>query len=1437
MLAAALFPGCATASDPCTVTSSVDTTLPVIYAHTGPVTIPRSVNVSCITAFCQITVQASSLVLQGRVRAPIIVVEVTGTFNADGGSLDSAALGQPAEAGSRPGASATASPGGGGGYGGAGQDACEGSNPSGGAVVGSATSAQAFLGSGGGNGMTAEATTKYMGGSGGGAVQVTAGTMEVGYGARFDATGGDGDSIDWDTDGSGGGSGGTIIVIADEFVFKLGGGTFTARGGHSTPGNSLQDVKSGAGGGGRVYVTSQTGDIPLNIELRADGGKGLCGVGGTGSVFKKQANEVCTREGAATLFTCNCEGAFLGDDCDECPVGFFGPDCTFACPDCGDHGSCSHLVSGSGCTCDAGWTGGRCDDCAPDYFGASCDRCVWCGEHAHCLFGLGGSGDCECDEGWIGAGCDSCNVTHYGTLCENECPPCTEHGACDWGFAGTGECVCQVGWAGALCDECDDGFYGPACADNCTDCGLHGFCDDGLGGGGCTCDSEWQRPEPENLCVQCASGRFGPSCDGVCPACSADGACDEGVTGTGNCVCDPGFFGALCDQECPDCGSNGSCNDGRTGSGECECDAGFAGDACETCAAGFFGASCDGQCGNCGANAFCDDGPGGAGCTCVEHWMVPADGSSHKCVECEPGRWGPTCTSCRDCGALGRCNNGTTGNGKCSCDEGIFGVACVGVCPDCLHGVCSDDSFGSGLCVCDRGWTAALCDKCAPTFYGLDCGNQCPFCGPHARCDDGLQGGGCVCADGWARTTEGGDCDRCDVGFFGPTCLPCPLCGPHGTCDWGLSGTGKCVCELGWAGDRCDKCRSGFFGPDCEGSCPVCDTVRACDDGPDGLGVCVCTGGWTGTDCSTCPPNWKGTECGVCAAGYFGPHCDPCPCDASVGAICDDGLSGSGNCTCPTGYTGAQCNACEAARFTSLCVHCPACGDGASCDGGVAGTGACECDNGYDGVDCRLRSTSTTCATDAEGVGSGILACMPGSRTLEFGFDLVTGRSSPLKVFSAGIADGEDLTRRTQTLRAGGILWDIPFYADFDNVAVSAPSQQDVVHGPTLVGSTADAREWAAAAQLGLTVTGSSTLGGALFAPAETAAASEGVLQAAAILETGSFLAAYSFTRVLYRMSNEYSPPPPSIESIVVGPLGSGGVLATPADVLARFTTREDVAALVGRGVGDGVGVAPPGAGAAPGLRTAVGFRKAVAALPEHLPAPPAAAAGGSDPAWDAYLRFVSLYGTHYVRSVDVGGRVEVMGAATMCRRFGELRADSELREVIDANLDEALASGGTGAEGDFVADVRAKFAGMRATVRVTGGDDDALTGTTPVDDWYASVPELPRVVGREVAPLHELVQDVVIASNLRRAIDHYRAAAARAAPAVAAVPGGVSGGGANATAAEEVCAPVVKASTLFFINGAGHVGAGASVAGVLACVAVSAWLVLANPRGAVATM
>ncbi|KAL4152568.1 hypothetical protein PRNP1_009496 [Phytophthora ramorum] len=169
----------------------------------------------------------------------------------------------------------------------------------------------------------------------------------------------------------------------------------------------------------------------------------------------------------------------------------------------------------------------------------------------------------------------------------------------------------------------------------------------------CSCVNGYAAPD----CRDCASGFFGDKCKRTCEPCLNDGRCDSGLMGTGKCICPegfdpdtrcatclPGFFGDKC-KRCPDCNfPHGNCDDSLMGSGRCSCA------PCKPCDGG-----------------KCNYGLLGDGeCVCSEGFSAES-----RCLQCENGFYGPSCTPCRSCNNHGRCTQAV-----CHCDARYGGEGC-----------------------------------------------------------------------------------------------------------------------------------------------------------------------------------------------------------------------------------------------------------------------------------------------------------------------------------------------------------------------------------------------------------------------------------------------------------------------------------------------------------------------------------------------------------------------------------------------------------------------------------------------------------------------------------------------------------------------------------------------------------------------------------------
>ena len=712
------------------------------------------------------------------------------------------------------------------------------------------------------------------------------------------------------------------------------------------------------------------------------------------------AGAICSGAGTCSVGRCQCVPGRCGDACEtdsgcgsQCEFGYWGADCSTACPGygafgvCTGHGSCDWGPQGTGtCACDQGYLGPAC--------GRECPR----SGDFHCNAPLGGqcddaSGQCVCYSGWAGP---SCSVACQG----GAKTPCNGRGVCSEGAGGDGSCTCDATSWGADCQPC------PGVAELLGVCYGHGACARDTGACACSNDDaegHWGG-EDGGDCSQCVGQWFGPDCKFHCPvtgpheACSGHGSCRtqsnvcqcqrSAMTGywTGTLCdeCEDGYWGGGCTRQCPGgacnpCNQHGTCADGRVGDGQCRChDSALLG-----------------------------------------HWQ------GLDCAQCQPGFWGLGCTS------------------EC---PGGHALPCTG------HGVCDDGPLGSGRCACDARWTEANCTQCAQGYFGPGCGGACPglgavagVCSGHGRCSSGLRGDGrCLCAAGHWGPDCGGQCPRGVVG---------EICDARGTCSDGDRGTGQCVCpdddsDGHWAGPACSICQPYHYGPRCLGRCAGYDASRppewqpgicaghgTCRDGRGQSGACACESGYAGVSCElTCPGQasgkvcslrgkcdpltgvckcanssaegfWAGADCDVCQPEYSGQNCQTA-CPASAAGVCSGhGECLQGRCFCRDPYCGSTCEASDAAVCLSFvclgywgaaCANaCPGSSEGAvcsghgQCDDGALGTGICACDATWSTPTCSQQCPGVVAATDGgllscsgQGtcdVDTGACTCLPGS--------------------------------------------------------------------------------------------------------------------------------------------------------------------------------------------------------------------------------------------------------------------------------------------------------------------------------------------------------------------------------------------------------------------------------------------------------------------------
>ncbi|XP_010125018.1 PREDICTED: laminin subunit beta-4 [Chlamydotis macqueenii] len=239
----------------------------------------------------------------------------------------------------------------------------------------------------------------------------------------------------------------------------------------------------------------------------------------------------CYQDSQSAQLVCNCLEGYSGNQCDECPSGFYkkpgspGLDCA-PCPcnnniDVTDPESCNR-VTGECTKCLHNTHGANCQFCKPGYFGSAldqnCQRCTcnpagvpptMCpGGDAACLCDPA-TGACPCLPNVVGATCDQCALGYWDLSSGKGCQICdcdpknSQSNQCN---QLTGQCPCKLGYSGRCCNECDENYFG----------------------------------NPQKHCILCEcnpKGTTQPKCDKATGACN----CRAGVTGRFCDQCGRGF--------------------------------------------------------------------------------------------------------------------------------------------------------------------------------------------------------------------------------------------------------------------------------------------------------------------------------------------------------------------------------------------------------------------------------------------------------------------------------------------------------------------------------------------------------------------------------------------------------------------------------------------------------------------------------------------------------------------------------------------------------------------------------------------------------------------------------------------------------------------------------------------------------------------------------
>ncbi|XP_053096923.1 basement membrane-specific heparan sulfate proteoglycan core protein isoform X14 [Pangasianodon hypophthalmus] len=181
----------------------------------------------------------------------------------------------------------------------------------------------------------------------------------------------------------------------------------------------------------------------------------------------------------------------------------------------------------------------------------------------------------------------------------------------------------------------------------------------------------------------------------------------------------------------------------------------------------------------------------------------------------------------------------------------------------------------------------------------------------------------CRCSPGYS----GLSCESCSSGFErvpgGPYLGTCAGCNCHGHASACDPISGHCLsCQHNTEGPQCDKCRLGYFGDPSRGRpddckpcpCPYTETSRRFSD------TCFLDVDGQAT-CDACAPGYTGRRCEKCASGYVGNPLQPngkCVPYSEDLTRCDNRgtiSSSSRPCNCKANVAGALCNECKPGSF------------------------------------------------------------------------------------------------------------------------------------------------------------------------------------------------------------------------------------------------------------------------------------------------------------------------------------------------------------------------------------------------------------------------------------------------------------------------------------------------------------------------------------------
>ncbi|CAB1426837.1 unnamed protein product [Pleuronectes platessa] len=154
-----------------------------------------------------------------------------------------------------------------------------------------------------------------------------------------------------------------------------------------------------------------------------------------------------------------------------------------------------------------------------------------------------------------------------------------------------------------------------------------------------------------------------------------------------------------------------------------------------------------------------------------------------------------------------------------------------------------------------------------------------------------------------------------------------------------------------------------------------------------------------------------------------------------------------------------------------------------------------------------------------------------------------------------------------------------------------------------------------------------------------------------------------------------------------------------------------------------------------------------------------------------AFKQFLSIYGTHFIRRVHLGGRVHSITAIRTCEAAMSKMSVHAISNCLSVEASVTIKGVSPKASSAFCINKRKSLqtgatfsqAFSDRTTEVMGGDGDVgdilftPNGAAGYKKWLSSLRRVPGVVSYEISPLHLLVTDNPnLKSGLQEAISHY---------------------------------------------------------------------------------